>query len=64
MFATRWQGGDLFDAITLKKKFGEREAAGMVTDIANALVYLHSRRIVHRDVKPENLLVILFMTSS
>lgn len=49
-------GGDLFDLITDKVKFNEDEAAWMMYDLSQALVYLHSRNIVHRDVKPENLL--------
>ena len=49
-------GGDLFDLITEKVKFTEDKAAFMMYDLANALVYLHNSNIVHRDVKPENLL--------
>lgn len=51
------QGGDLFDAITSSVKFQEQTSSGMVSDLANALFYLHSRSVVHRDMKPENLLV-------
>ncbi|XP_041358691.1 serine/threonine-protein kinase DCLK1-like [Gigantopelta aegis] len=51
------KGGDLFDAISSATKYTERDASGMVFNLANALKYLHSLRIVHRDVKPENLLV-------
>lgn len=52
------QGGDLFDAIASDIKYTEAVARDMVTDLANALQYLHDRMVCHRDIKPENLLVI------
>lgn len=51
------QGGDLFDAITSATRYTERDASGMLYNLANAIKYLHSLNIVHRDIKPENLLV-------
>ncbi|XP_064608927.1 serine/threonine-protein kinase DCLK1-like [Liolophura sinensis] len=51
------RGGDLFDAIASATKYTERDASGMIYNLASALRYLHSLNIVHRDVKPENLLV-------
>ncbi|XP_036380862.1 serine/threonine-protein kinase DCLK1a isoform X1 [Megalops cyprinoides] len=51
------KGGDLFDAITSTNKYTERDASGMLHNLANAIKYLHSLNIVHRDIKPENLLV-------
>ncbi|EZA47001.1 Serine/threonine-protein kinase [Ooceraea biroi] len=50
-------GGDLFDAIAAATKFSEAEASVMIGHLTSALAYLHSHHIVHRDVKPENLLV-------
>ena len=56
------QGGDLFDAITSANRYTERDASGMLYNLANAIKYLHSLNIVHRDIKPENLLVSLRTT--
>lgn len=50
-------GGDLFDAITRVTRFSEAQSKIMIKHLSSALAYLHSMAIVHRDVKPENLLV-------
>lgn len=57
MLMVYFLGGDLFDAITIAQKFSEEQAALMITHLVSALAYLHNLNIVHRDVKPENLLV-------
>ncbi|UYV72615.1 DCLK1 [Cordylochernes scorpioides] len=49
-------GGDLLQAIATATKYSERDGSGMVSDLAQAMSYLHARHIVHRDIKPENLL--------
>uniref|UniRef100_A0A2K5C976 Protein kinase domain-containing protein n=1 Tax=Aotus nancymaae TaxID=37293 RepID=A0A2K5C976_AOTNA len=51
------KGGDIFDAITSTNKYTERDASGMLYNLASAIKYLHSLNIVHQDIKPENLLV-------
>ena len=50
-------GGDLFDAITRVTRFSETQSKIMIKHLASALAYLHAMSVVHRDVKPENLLV-------
>ncbi|XP_061616289.1 serine/threonine-protein kinase DCLK3 isoform X1 [Phyllopteryx taeniolatus] len=52
------RGGDLFDAVSRRGSFGEDEAALMAADVSEALEYIHRRSVVHRDVKPENLLIV------
>ncbi|XP_013401601.1 MAP kinase-activated protein kinase 5 isoform X2 [Lingula anatina] len=50
------KGGELFDRITKKKHFTEREAAKYTRQITAAVARCHSLNIAHRDLKPENLL--------
>ena len=50
------EGGELFYQIQKQAHFSERDAAAIVKQVASALFHLHAADIVHRDVKPENLL--------
>jgi len=51
-------GGELFNRIVDKGCYPEKEAAELFAQICISLDYLHSRDIVHRDVKPENILFV------
>ncbi|XP_056637360.1 serine/threonine-protein kinase STK11 [Diorhabda sublineata] len=44
---------------TPKKKFPQSQAYGYFLQLINGLEYLHSMRVVHKDIKPGNLLLTL-----
>ena len=49
-------GGDLFDAIIDKKSFQEVDAARITQQLVSGLASLHRAGVIHRDMKPENVL--------
>ncbi|GAB5359018.1 hypothetical protein AAMO2058_000508500 [Amorphochlora amoebiformis] len=49
--------GDLFKAICRSKAFDEAEAVQVVYQLGLAIQHCHQHGIVHKDIKPENLLV-------
>lgn len=51
-------GGDLYSFIEYKGGFLEEIQAGVIVrQVLEALKYLHENDIVHRDVKPDNILI-------
>jgi serine/threonine protein kinase len=50
-------GNELFDVILARRFFNEDDARPIFAQICRALYYLHSLNIIHRDVKPENVLI-------
>lgn len=49
-------GGELYKYVDEKKRINEIEARKIMQQIVNAMSYCHSRGIVHRDLKLENVL--------
>jgi len=51
-------GGDLGNHLEVKKfQFTERRAAEIMFQLANGLNYLHSYGVLHRDLKPDNIML-------
>lgn len=51
------EGGDLSFLLRQKKKLHEEVAKMIMTDLVNGLEYLHRKLIIHRDIKPQNLIL-------
>eukprot|EP00253_Pinus_taeda_P035211 PITA_35211 len=53
-------GGDLFDRISRNNivPFSEEEAATILQKLMEAISYCHSMGIAHRDIKPDNILLV------
>jgi serine/threonine-protein kinase len=51
-------GISLMDRVTRLGPLPEGEAVGIITQVAQALHYAHLRSVVHRDVKPDNILLL------
>jgi len=51
-------GGDLFDRLCSVESFSEEQAAELTSQIVSAVEYLHANKIVHCDLKPQNILVL------
>ncbi|KAL7312684.1 serine/threonine protein kinase [Mucor circinelloides] len=50
-------GMDLFDYIEVNKNMSENEMRGIFYQVACAIKHLHQHRIVHRDIKDENIIL-------
>jgi serine/threonine protein kinase len=51
------EGKTLYEDISKGKIFSEKEAIDIVTQVANALAHAHARGLIHRDVKPKNIMI-------
>ena len=52
------RGGELFDRIMDMPDFTEKDARDCTRCMLEALSYMHARRIAHRDLNPENILLL------
>ncbi|CAD8053170.1 unnamed protein product [Paramecium sonneborni] len=50
-------GGELLDKLTKLNTFNERMAAEYMKQVLQALAYCHAQNIIHRDMKPSNIML-------
>jgi serine/threonine-protein kinase len=51
------EGKTLYDDLAKGKVFKETEALDITIQVANALAHAHARNLIHRDVKPKNIMM-------
>lgn len=51
------RGGELYERLASNAELQEWEARDLLREIAGAVAHLHSRGVVHGDIKPENVLL-------
>jgi calcium/calmodulin-dependent protein kinase (CaM kinase) II/calcium/calmodulin-dependent protein kinase I len=51
------EGGDVFERIVQKTQYTELDGRQLASGLLKAVEYIHSRRVAHRDLKPQNLLL-------
>lgn len=51
------EGGELYDELTSRGPFSEKEARDYFRQLTEGMIYCHTRRVYHRDLKFDNLLL-------
>jgi serine/threonine-protein kinase len=51
------EGKTLYDDLAAGKIFSEQESLGVIIQVAEALRHAHSMGLIHRDVKPKNIMI-------
>lgn len=54
---TEFAEGDLFQVLEDDHHLGVGVVKGVACQLVSALFYIHSHRILHRDMKPQNILI-------
>ena len=51
------QGGELYSELAKRKNLDEAQAAKVMYELFSAVAYCHERKVIHRDLKPQNILL-------
>ena len=54
---TQFAYGELFEIFQDDKRLPEAEVSNIARQLVKALNYLHSQKVIHRDMKPQNVLI-------
>jgi serine/threonine protein kinase len=50
-------GGTLFDQLNEVSCLSLRQTVDYISDVIQAICYMHEKSIAHRDIKPENIVI-------
>ena len=53
LVSARYFAGELFNVLDTDKRLPEKIVKDIARQLVQALWYLHTRRIIHRDMKPQ-----------
>jgi serine/threonine protein kinase len=59
MIMEEMKGGELLQRIIEKEVYTEREARQTIKILFDAIDYCHKKKVAHRDIKPDNLLLVV-----